>query len=97
MTKPRVLFPLLFVVLLAARLCHSGILWAEETLPLAAAQQMRLGRVLYRDIWFDKPPLLALAHLPFTYGWPLRVAGATKVAQGSTTLDEVLSATPAWE
>jgi len=28
---------------------------------------------------------------------PLRVAGATKVAQGSTTLDEVLAATPAWE
>jgi general secretion pathway protein E len=28
---------------------------------------------------------------------PLRVAGATKVAQGVTTIDEVLSATPAWE
>jgi general secretion pathway protein E len=28
---------------------------------------------------------------------PLRVAGAMKVAQGTTTLDEVLGATPAWE
>jgi general secretion pathway protein E len=28
---------------------------------------------------------------------PLRVAGAMKVAQGATTLDEVLSATPVWE
>ncbi|MFL6662549.1 MAG: GspE/PulE family protein [Rhizobacter sp.] len=28
---------------------------------------------------------------------PLRVAGAMKVAQGLTTLDEVLTATPAWE
>ncbi len=28
---------------------------------------------------------------------PLRMAGAIKVAQGVTTLDEVLSATPAWE
>jgi general secretion pathway protein E len=28
---------------------------------------------------------------------PLRVAGAMKVAQGVTTLDEVLAATPAWE
>ncbi len=28
---------------------------------------------------------------------PLRMAGAMKVAQGVTTLDEVLSATPAWE
>jgi hypothetical protein len=76
LTKPRVLFPILFLVLLAARLCHSGILWAEETLPLAAAQQMRFGRVLYRDIWFDKPPLVALLHLPLVPGWSLRVAGA---------------------
>jgi hypothetical protein len=76
LTKPRVLFPLLFVALLAARLCHSGILWAEETLPLAAAQQMRFGRTLYRDIWFDKPPLVALFHLPFTDGPILRIAGA---------------------
>jgi len=28
---------------------------------------------------------------------PLRVAGAMKVAEGVTTLDEVLSATPGWE
>jgi general secretion pathway protein E len=28
---------------------------------------------------------------------PLRLAGAMKVAQGVTTLDEVLVATPAWE
>ena len=57
MSKPRLLFLLLFALLLAARLCHVEILWAEETLPLAAAQQMRAGKVLYRDIWFDKPPL----------------------------------------
>ena len=29
-------FFLLFALLLAARLCHVQILWAEETLPLAA-------------------------------------------------------------
>jgi general secretion pathway protein E len=28
---------------------------------------------------------------------PLRLAGAMKVAEGQTTLEEVLSATPAWE
>jgi len=28
---------------------------------------------------------------------PLRLAGAMKVAEGVTTLDEVLRATPAWE
>jgi len=28
---------------------------------------------------------------------PLRLAGAMKVAEGTTTLEEVLRATPAWE
>jgi hypothetical protein len=71
-------FVILFLGLLAARLCHVRILWAEEGLPMAAAEQMQFGKALYRDIWFDKPPLL-----PATYrlwgaqpGWPLRVAGA---------------------
>src|SRR5262249_49107028 len=62
--------------LVAARLCHTGILWAEETLPLAAAQEMRAGHTLYREIWFDKPPLVALLHLPLRPGWTLRIAGA---------------------
>jgi len=66
------------LLLLAARLCHLKILWAEEDLPLAAAAQMQAGKTLYRDIWFDKPPLLAAAYLPLRAkpGWPLRVAGA---------------------
>jgi hypothetical protein len=76
LTRPRALFLLLFVLLLAARLCHTGTLWAEETLPLAAAQQMHLGRTLYQEIWFDKPPLIALLHLPLAPGWTLRLAGA---------------------
>jgi hypothetical protein len=71
-------FLLLFVLLVAARMCHVGILWAEETLPLAAAQQMRAGRVLYRDIWFDKPPAVPVLYeiLGGEAGWRLRMAGA---------------------
>ena len=72
-------FSALFALLLAARLCHVGILWAEETLPLAAAQQMRAGKVLYRDIWFDKPPLAAGTVYACSAASPdgsLRVAGA---------------------
>jgi hypothetical protein len=53
-------FLALFALLLAARLCHVGVLWAEETLPLAAAREMHAGRTLYRDIWFDKPPMTAI-------------------------------------
>ena len=54
------------------------ILWAEETLPLAAAQQIRAGKVLYRDIWFDKPPLAPALYtaLGGEPGWGLRLAGA---------------------
>jgi hypothetical protein len=38
---------------------------------------MQDGKSLYRDIWFDKPPLLPAAYLLFRArpGWPLRLAG----------------------
>ena len=74
-------FVALFAVLAAARLCQRGILWAEETLPLAAAQQMLHGPMLYRDIWFDKPPLVAVTYLLWgaNDGWALRLAGALYV------------------
>jgi hypothetical protein len=77
----RFFFPILFTLVLAARLCHLDILWAEETLPLAAAAQMERGKVLYRDLWFDKPPLLAWTYLAWDArdGFPLRWAGALYV------------------
>ncbi|HEY1337851.1 MAG TPA: glycosyltransferase family 39 protein, partial [Bryobacteraceae bacterium] len=72
------LFVLLAVLLTAAHLCHVAILWEGDTLPLASAQQMLRGKTLYRDIWFDKPPLLPAFDLIFgaRAGWPLRLAGA---------------------
>lgn len=71
-------FAALFLILLAARLCHVDILWAEEDLPMAAATQMQFGKTLYRDIWFDKPPLMAAINLAWGVRteWPLRLAGA---------------------
>jgi hypothetical protein len=76
--KPWLFLLVLFTGLLATRLCHTKILWAEENLPLAAAGQMEAGKALYRDIWFDKPPLLAGIYLLWGArpGWPLRIAGA---------------------
>jgi hypothetical protein len=73
-----ILFLVLLAALAAARFCHNGILWAEEGLPLAAAAQMQQGQALYRDIWFDKPPLLPAVYLLWgaRAGWPLRLAGA---------------------
>jgi hypothetical protein len=77
--RPRTLFPILAAVLAASRLCHTGILWEGDTLPLAAARQMLSGKVLFREIWFDKPPLLPLSYLLFGAGagWPLRLFDAT--------------------
>ena len=78
MKQTRFFFLALFALLLAARLCHLDILWAEETLPLAVAEQMAHGKALYRDLWFDKPPLLAWTYLAWGArdGFPLRLAGA---------------------
>ncbi|MCS7314668.1 MAG: hypothetical protein RMI94_03550 [Bryobacterales bacterium] len=72
---------LLAAAIAAFRLCHSAVLWPEETLPLAAAVQMLYGRQLYSEIWFDKPPLAPAVCLLWGArpGWPLRVAGALYV------------------
>jgi hypothetical protein len=68
----------LFLLLLAAHLLESGILWEGETLPLASAMQMLRGSVLYRDVWFDKPLLVPVIYLLWGahIGPVLRIAGA---------------------
>ncbi len=78
MRKTSLFFPALFTLLAVTRLCHVHILWEGDTYPLAAAQQLLHGKVLYRDVWFDKPPLLPLFYLVWgaAAGWPLRLAGA---------------------
>lgn len=53
---PQTMLAAIFVVLLASRLAHLRIVWVEEGYPAAAAIQiLDSGKVLYRDIWFDKP------------------------------------------
>lgn len=56
-------FGALAVFLLVARLCHLGVLWVDEAYGMAAAQALWGGKALYRDIWFDKPPLYAWFYL----------------------------------
>jgi hypothetical protein len=67
--------------LVVARLCHSAIVWVEEAYPAAAAIQILSGKALYRDVWFDKPPLSALVYLLWDarMGVLLRIAGAAFV------------------
>jgi hypothetical protein len=81
MRTDRFVLALLFFGLLATRLCHSGIVWVEEGYPTAAAIQILHGKALYRDIWFDKPPLSAFLYLLWDarIGVILRIAGAAFV------------------
>jgi hypothetical protein len=67
----------LFLLVSIAHLCHSGVIWEGESLPLAAAMQMARGSVLYRDIWFDKPLLVPAVYLLWgAHAGPLlRIAG----------------------
>jgi len=68
--------------ILLSRLCHGNILWADEDYHLAAAIQMLHGKMLYRDVWYDKPPLSAIVALLFGAwpGWPLRLVGSALAA-----------------
>lgn len=72
------LLPALFLLLLAFKLCQIHILWAEEGYASAAAVQILHGKLLYRDFWFDKPPLAALVYVLWggKPGFWLRFAGA---------------------
>lgn len=68
----------MLALLLAAHLLHSGVLWGEEDLPLAAALRIWHGATLYRDVWFDKPPLVPAVYLLWgAHAGPIfRIAGA---------------------
>ncbi len=60
----------LTALILFSRIFQTHVLWPEETLPLAVGQHLVAGHTLYRDVWFDKPPLLA-----WFYEGVLRVVG----------------------
>jgi hypothetical protein len=79
--RTRIALLALFLFLLVARLCHTRVVWVEESYPAAAAIQMMDGKALYRDVWFDKPPLSSMVYLLWgaQIGIPLRAAGAVFV------------------
>jgi hypothetical protein len=53
------IFAGIVALVIATRLCHSSVLWADDNLPLGAAIEVARGKTLFRDVWFDKPPLVA--------------------------------------
>lgn len=81
-----VTFFLIAVAVTAAHLCHINVLWADDNLPLAAAMQVARGKVLYQDVWFDKPALVAWIDLLWgaRAGVLLRLAGAAYVMAVAT-------------
>jgi hypothetical protein len=79
--SPTLIFFLIAVTVTALRLCYTNVLWADDNLPLAAAMEVARGKVLYRDVWFDKPALVAWTDLLWgaRAGVLLRLAGAAYV------------------
>jgi hypothetical protein len=72
------------LLVVAARLCHLHLVWIEEAYGMAAAAEVLRGKLLYRDIWFDKPPLYALFYTIWGAGpgLALRLFGAAWVLLG---------------
>jgi hypothetical protein len=66
------------LIAVASRFIHHDLIWVEEGYGLAAAAEVLRGKALYRDIWFDKPPLYAWFYLlcGAQGGWPLRLLGS---------------------
>jgi hypothetical protein len=74
-----VVWAAIIIFVCASRYAHLNLLWIEEAYPSAAAAEVLRGKMLYRDIWFDKPPFYALVYVLWgaSAGWPLRIAGAS--------------------
>lgn len=79
--RAAIVFTVIAAVVVVARLFHASALWADDYLPLAAAMQVAHGKALYKDVWFDKPPLVAWIYLLWgaRAGVWLRLAGAAYV------------------
>ncbi len=84
----RAAWALIAVLVVIARLCHSDIVWVEEGYPTAAAIQMLAGKAIYKDFWFDKPPLFPAFYLLWgaSTGQALRLAGALVVLLSAWTV-----------
>lgn len=79
--RAAIVFTLIAAGVVVARLFHASALWADDYLPLAAAMQVAHGKALYKEVWFDKPPLVAWIYLLWgaRAGIWLRLAGSAYV------------------
>ncbi|MGA9771348.1 MAG: glycosyltransferase family 39 protein [Blastocatellia bacterium] len=56
------LFAALAVITFLLRIFYSGQLYEDDGLWFTAAEEILRGRTLYREIYFDKPPAIALVY-----------------------------------
>jgi hypothetical protein len=70
LSVPRLLVILLLVTFIL-RIFYAGHLYEDDGLWFTAAEQILRGKALYREIYFDKPPLL-----PLTYALLFKYFGA---------------------
>ena len=56
------LFALLLLASFVLRISYAGHLYEDDGLWFTAAEEILRGKSLYREIYFDKPPLLPLAY-----------------------------------
>jgi hypothetical protein len=84
MTRTGAAAAAIVLLVVATRLCHLHLVWIEEAYGMAAAAEVLRGKLLYRDIWFDKPPLYAMFYALWGAGagLALRLAGAAWVLLG---------------
>jgi hypothetical protein len=70
LSLPRLLI-LLALVSFVLRIFYSGYLFEDDGLWFTAAEQILRGKALYREVYFDKPPVL-----PLVYALLFRIFGA---------------------
>src|SRR5215475_9631362 len=55
-------FAAIVVVTFLLRIFYAGHLYQDDGLWFTVGEELLRGKVLYRDIYFDKPPALALVY-----------------------------------
>ena len=69
--SPAKLFLILLITSFLLRIFYASHLYEDDGLWFTAAEEILRGKALYREIYFDKPPLL-----PFTYALLFKLFGA---------------------
>ena len=69
--SPAKLFLILLITSFLLRVFYASHLYEDDGLWFTAAEEILRGKALYREIYFDKPPLL-----PFTYALLFKLFGA---------------------